>query len=298
MAEALRAAEIDEAIGPHDFDQSRYRNLDDLADRLSSAHWHVNDLPWNELPPLPLPDVVDARRRRSFIEFGKRAIHVQLAAEHVAVTASHALLQHAEASGLHPSVKRGLAAVMNDEASHVQVMIELQARADRAYPDVTVERTESPLFAAFVDAIPRLHPAVVSIFMGAYEAMIAIRAYAEEAAYRHPSILGRMAGLAAHDDALHAKVLRLVSHVLIDEVRKDVADPALYAATMQSMIIEPLGDFWPLLIEHEKFLLHGDDRFRAECDRRVAADAAIVKRFLTLLGLNPPELRENPAARD
>ena len=290
MREVIRADEIDAAIGPRDFGDARYQNLDHLADRLAAAHWHVNDLPWSELPPLPLPDVVDSRRRRPFVEFGKRAIEVQLAAEHVAVSASHHLLQHAERRGLHASVRRALAAVLNDEASHVAVMLELQTRADRAYPDVMIEPKVSPLFGPFVDAIPRLHPAVVSIFMGAYEAMIAIRSYAEEASYRHPSILGRMATFAAHDDALHAKVLRLVSHVLLDEVRETSADAASCAAALGRHVIEPLAEFWPLLVDHERFLLHRDDRFRAECERRVAADAAIVRRFLMLLGLPAPEL--------
>jgi hypothetical protein len=298
MREALRPDEIDAAIGPHDFGESRYQNLDHLADRLAAGHWHVNDLPWNELPPLPIPDVVDARRRRTFVDFGKHAIEVQLAAEHVAVTAAHHLLRYAERSAMHPSVRRALGAVLNDEASHVAVMLELQVRADRAYPDVTIEPTSSPLFGAFVDAIPGLHPAVVSIFMGAYEAMIAIRAYAEEASYRHPSILGRMASFAAHDDALHAKVLRLVSHVILDDVRQASPDAASYAKTVLTSVIEPLGEFWPLLVEHERFLLHHDVRFRAELDRRVAADAAIVRRFLTLLGLTAPELGETPSTPD
>src|SRR5689334_3817373 len=139
MREALRPAEIDAAIGPRDFDDARYQNLDHLADRLASGHWHVNDLPWNELPPLPIPDVVDARRRRTFVEFGKRAIEVQLAAEHVAVSASHHLLCFAERHRMHSSVRRALGAVMNDEASHVAVMLELQSRTDRAYPDVTIQ---------------------------------------------------------------------------------------------------------------------------------------------------------------
>jgi len=295
MREALRVDEIDAAIGPRDFAESRYQNLDDLADRLAAGHWHVNDLPWNELPPLPIPDVVDARRRRTFVEFGKHAIDVQLAAEHVAVTAAHHLLIFAERHRMHTSVRRALGAVLNDESSHVAVMLELQSRADRAYPDVTIDAPPSPLFGAFVDAIPALHPAVVSIFMGAYEAMIAIRAYAEEASYRHPSILGRMAGYAAHDDALHAKVLRLVSHVILDGVRGSSPDAASYSATVRRDVVEPLGTFWPLLVEHERFLLHHDVRFQAELDRRVAADAAIVRRFFTLLGLSAPDLTETPS---
>jgi hypothetical protein len=250
------------------------------------------------LPPLPIPAAVDRRRRRFFVEFGKRAIDVQLAAEHVAVIASHHLLLYADGRAMHPAVRRALAAVCNDEASHVAVMVELQVRADAAYPDVPSQPRASPLFGAFIDAIPKLHPAVVSIFMGAYEAMIAIRAYTEEASYRYPSILGRIASRAAHDDALHAKVMRLVSHVLLDELRAEATE----SNAIQRHVVEPLRVFWPLLIDHERFLLRDERRSQAEWQRRVVADAAILGRILTVVGItefeqNSVELLKTATAR-
>jgi hypothetical protein len=273
----------------------RLERLDRLADRLTARHWHVSDLPWETLPVLPVPPDADARARRAFVEFGKRAIDVQLAAEHVAVAASHRLLQHCEVGAVPGAVTRALAAVMNDEASHVAVMLELRSRAASAYPDVAVDVEPSPLFAAFVDAMPALHPSAIAIAMGAYEAMIAIRSYAEEAAYRYPSVLGHMADRAAHDDALHAKVLRIVSHVLLDELRATADSAEQFAVQTRRLVIDPLLTFWPRLAEHERFLLQGDPRFQAALDRRLAADAALIRRLFAALGLSAPELEGVPA---
>ena len=282
----------------HEPAELRYQRLNQLADRVAARHWHVSDLPWNDLPALPVPPDVDPRRRRAFVEFGKRAIDVQLAAEHVAVSAAHHLLNHAARGGMHPAVTRALAAVLNDEASHVVVMLELRTRAARDYPDVSADTESSPLFAAFLAAIPRLHPSVIAIAMGVYEAMIAIRSYTEEAAYRHPSILGRMADLAAHDDTLHARILGLVGHVLVDELRAASPDAAGRELAVREHVIDPLFSLWPLLVDHERFLLPKDDRFRARLDRRLAADAVIVRRLLASFGVKAPELQGTAAVRD
>lgn len=268
-----------------------------LADRMIAGHWHVQDLPWDTLPPLPVPADADPRRRRAIIEFGKRAIHVQLAAEHVAVAAAHRLLRHADRAELHPAARRALAALLNDEASHVGVMLELAVRADRAYPDVFVAPMTHPLFDTFVAELPRLHPALVAIAMGCYESMIAIRSYSEEASYRHPSILGRMAERAALDDANHARVLRLVAHILLDDLRHALPDDAARSRAIREHVVDPLQAFWPLVCEHERSLMRDDDRFQTALEQRVAADERVVRRLLMSLGIGAPDLRESPAAR-
>jgi hypothetical protein len=297
MRAALRAAEIEAATELRDFAEARFQNLHALADRIAARHWHVNDLPWADLPPLPIPREADTRRTRAVVAFGKRAIQAQLAAEHVAVSAAHRLLCHAETAGLHPSVGRALAALLNDEASHVAVMLELSVRADAAFPDVVVQPIASPLFDTFVTSLPHLHPAPIAIAMGLYEAAVAIRSYTAEAAYRHPSILGRIAELAAQDDALHARVLRLVSHVLVDELRQAEVDDAARLAAIRTRVVEPLIQLWPLLCDHERLLLGDDQRYAAELRRRLAIDAVIMRRLLTSLGIDAPDLRGTSVTR-
>jgi hypothetical protein len=275
----------------------RAETLGALADRMAAAHWHVRDLPWDSLPPLPVPPDADARRRRAIIEFGKRAIHVQLAAEHVAVAAAHRLLQHAAAAKLPPAARRALAALLNDEASHVSVMEELAVRADREYPDVCVAPGPYPLFEMFLGGLPQMHPALIAIAMGGYESMVAIRSYFEEASYRHPSILGRMAELAAKDDTNHARVLRLISHILLDELRRSLPDEAACSTAIQKHVLDPLRRIWPLVCEHERALLPDGGRFVATLEKRLEADGLFLRRLLISLGIGAPDLREMTAAR-
>src|SRR4051794_12871431 len=113
----------DEAIatvlGAAALGSDRHRSLERLATSTVQGHWHVNSLAWDELPLFPLPDNVRGRRLRAFVELGKRAIQSQLAAEEAAVTIARYLLLRAEADGMHRSVRRALAAVLNDEASHL-----------------------------------------------------------------------------------------------------------------------------------------------------------------------------------
>src|ERR1043166_680436 len=212
--------QITQVIGERDLSLERLRNLDLLAGKVSESHWHVEDLPWDEVPVFPLPDNA-GRRIKAFVEFGKRAIKVQLAAEHVAVTAARHVLLCAEAEGMPLCVRRATAAVLNDEASHVLVMTELDVRAEEQFPEFPIPHDESPLLRTFREDIPNLHPIMVAGFLGAYEAMIALRGYAEQASYPRPSILGAVAGHAAADDARHAKVMRLVAHEWLDRFRKD-----------------------------------------------------------------------------
>src|SRR5881396_2368509 len=105
--------QISEVLGTIALDTDRHRNLNHLANATEDGHWHVKDLPWSELPLFPLPEKVKGRRLKSFVEFGKRAIRAQLAAEHVAVTAARHLLLRAEQEGMHMSVRRAIAAVLN-----------------------------------------------------------------------------------------------------------------------------------------------------------------------------------------
>src|SRR5689334_17186072 len=118
----------DEAIaavlGAAALGNDRHRNLERLATAIAEAHWHLSGLPWEELPLFPLPVNAKAKRLKAFVEFGKRAIRTQLAAEDVAVAVARHLLVRAEDERMHLSVRRALAAVVNDEASHLLVMTE------------------------------------------------------------------------------------------------------------------------------------------------------------------------------
>ena len=79
------------------------------------------------MPLFPFPEKLSGSRRKSFVEFGKHAVKVQLAAEHVATTAARWLLLQAEKANFDYSVRRAVAAVLNDESSHVAVMTEMDA---------------------------------------------------------------------------------------------------------------------------------------------------------------------------
>jgi hypothetical protein len=279
---------ISGVLGAQTLGNDRQRNLDRLANSTEDAHWHLNTLQWNDLSLFPLPENVKGRRLKSFVEFGKRAIRAQLAAEHVAVTAARHLLLRAEEEGFNMSVRRALAAVLNDEASHVLVMTEMDARAERQYPEFPLAAAKSPLLPVFREAIPSLQPALVSAFMGAYEAMIAIRGYAEQASYSRPSILGQMAGHAAEDDGRHAKVMRLAAHEWLGHLRAELASNRA-EASVRGLILDPIRKFWSLLMEHEFWLLQYDPRKRDTFERRAREDAALGNRLLSLLEFSEEE---------
>ena len=281
---------ISEVLGSSELGTARHNNLSHLADSTLAGHWHVNTLPWDTVPLFPFPKKLTGSRRKSFVEFGKHAVKVQLAAEHVATAAARALLVQAEKENLDYSVRRAVAAVLNDEASHVAVMTEMDARAEAQYPDVPLDFSPSPLFAPFIDAIPTLHPGLVALFMGAYEAMIAIRGYAEQASYGRPSILGQMAGHAAEDDGRHAKVMRLTAHEWLDRFRAGAAKGSARFEQTRQVILAPIRHFWQLLLQHEDYLLHYDPRSRDEWYKRAQGDLAIVERILHLLEFSPEEL--------
>ncbi|MCL4396401.1 MAG: hypothetical protein M1482_16635 [Chloroflexi bacterium] len=283
--------QISNVLGTVELGTERHQNLTRLAASTLAGHWHVNDLPWDTMPLLPIPEKLSDRRLKSFVEFGKHAIKVQLAAEHVATTAARALLLQAEKENLDYSVRRAIAAVLNDESSHVAVMTEMDARAEMQYREFPLDFSPSPLFTPFMDAIPTLHPGLTAAFMGAYEAMIAIRGYAEQASYGRPSILGEMAGRAAEDDGRHAKVMRLAAHEWLDRYRALYPDAAERESQIRQAIVDPSGHFWQLLLQHEFYLLHFDPRNHAEWLKRSMGDLALAERILQLLGLTPEELQ-------
>ncbi len=282
---------IVETIGATELGDARHYHLDRLADAILEHHWHVRDLAWSSLPLLPIPDSAHGKRHRSFVEFGKRATLVQLAAERVAVSAASTLLVHAQERALHSAVQRAIAAVLNDEASHAAVMTELAVRIDAAYPDVDVSgEPASPLFAAFLAELPHLQPSLIAMFMGCYEAMVAIRSYNEEAAYDRPSILSEIAERAGRDDGRHAKVMRLVAQELLDPFRARHAGSDAAGDEVRSAILDPIRRFWPLLIRHEWLLIRGDPRLVREFARRTREDAELGSRFFGAAGLTSEEL--------
>ena len=265
----------------------RHRSLDRLATSTVQGHWHVSSLAWDELPLFPMPDNVRGKRMRAFVELGKRAIKSQLAAEEVAVTISRYLLLRAEADEMHTSLRRALAAVLNDEASHLLVMTEMDARAEAQFPEFPFHAAKSPLLSFGMETVTGMHPGLAAMFMGTYEAMIAIRSYAEQASYGRPSILGQMAGHAAEDDGRHAKVMRLVSHEWLDALRGQ-NDGAGAEERMREAIVEPIRRIWPMVMRHEHWLLN--DAGGAGTLIRIAnEDASLANHLAALLGLTADE---------
>ncbi|HXM17977.1 MAG TPA: hypothetical protein VN934_04120 [Candidatus Tumulicola sp.] len=280
-----------ETIGAHELGAARTFHLDRLADAIFEHHWHLSDLSWSSLPLLPIPQRAKGRRLQAFVEFGKRAIRVQLAGERVAVAAANILLAFAQASGLAGAAQRAIAGVLNDEASHTAVMTELAARADSEYANVDISAPgESPLFSAFLAEMPELHPALVAMFMGAYEAMVAIRSYNEEAGYEMPSVLGEIAERMGKDDGRHAKVMRLVAQELVELFRAQGALSSANGESVRHALLDPTRRFWPLLIQHEWLLIHDDPRLAREFQRRADEDAVVGRRFFSACGLQPEEL--------
>lgn len=245
----LTNEQISDVLGTIELGAARHENLTRLAASTLAGHWHVNDLPWDSMALLPIPENLNNRRLKVFVEFGKHAIKVQLA-----------------------------------------VMTEMDARAEMQYPEFPLDFKPSPLFAPFMDATPTLYPGLTATFMGAYEAMIAIRGYAEQASYGRRSILGEMAGRAAEDDGRHAKVMRLAGHEWLERFRARFANAEERAAQIRKAILDPIRHFWQLLLEHEYYLLHYDPRSRDEWLKRVQGDLALAERILQLTGLTSEEL--------
>jgi hypothetical protein len=236
----------------------------------------------------PIPDNARGRRLRPFVEFGKRAIKSQLAAEQVAVTVSRYLLLRAQADCMHRSLWRALAAVLNDETSHLLVMIEMDARAEAQFPEFPFDESKSPLFSFSMETVPTIHPGAAALFMGTYEAMIGIRSYTEQVSYGRPSILGQMAGHAAEDDGRHAKVMRLVSHEWVDGLRAQ-NDGVGADERIREQIVEPTRRVWSIAMRHENWLLNGVGG--ADTLIRIAyEDASLANHMCSLVGLTADEV--------
>jgi hypothetical protein len=128
------------------------------------------------------------------------------------------------------------------------------------------------------------------MFMGAYEAMVAIRSYNEEAGYEMPSVLGEIAERMGKDDGRHAKVMRLVAQELLELFRAQGAPASVNGESARRALLDPTRRFWPLLIQHEWLLIHDDPRLAREFQRRADEDAVVGRRFFSACGLQPEEL--------
>jgi len=280
-----QAPTISEIFGP-----ARHANPSDvanhLADLMLARHWHVDQLSWQTLPPLPIPP--DGKAQRKLVRFYKSVVAVQTRAEEIAVSIARRLLVYANEARLDGSFRRALAALLNDEASHVATMVMLEKLTDVTYPDIAPRPGESPLFKALMPAIESLEPAVLAIFMGSYEASVAIRSYAEQQTYRQASILSEMGAHAAEDDGRHAKTLRLVAHEFLQIFRSRYGDDDRgRSPEWRGKILEPFRRFWSLMPAHEFYLSGNDRRQLQHVHKSVAHDVAIMTQILNFLGVSP-----------
>src|ERR1017187_2842468 len=179
-----QAPSISEIFGPADWQSDLARTADHLADQMQMHHWHVDQMPWDRLPLFPIES--SARTSPKLIRFYKSAAAVATRAEEIAVSIARRLLVYADQEKLPIAFRRAIAAVLNDEASHVATMIRLEQLADAAYPGVAARPDDSPLFEALMPAIETLEPAVLATFMASYEASVAIRSYQEQQTYGIP----------------------------------------------------------------------------------------------------------------
>ena len=85
-----------------------------------------------------------------------------LAAEQVAVTISRYRCCARKPTACTAPVWRALAAVLNDEASHLLVMIEMDARAEAQFPEFPFHETKSPLLSFGMDTVTSMHPGLAA----------------------------------------------------------------------------------------------------------------------------------------
>jgi len=278
-----QAPTISDIFGPEISIERLRETADHLADQMLTHHWHVDRMPWATLPLFPIDPDVDPQRARKLIKFYKAVVTVQTRAEEIAVSIARRLLVAAEQAKLDIEFRRAIAAIMNDEASHVATMIKLEAAAERAFPDIPTRVGESPLFSALMPAIEALEPAVVATFMASYEASVAIRSYAEEQTYKFESILGAMAPRAAEDDGRHAKTLRIVARVFLDRFRSEHGDDQTSSAWHEK-ILDPFKTFWKLMPAHEYYLAGNDQRQLKNVRKQLDHDVLIMRGILNYLG--------------
>jgi hypothetical protein len=281
-------ASISEILGTEGARADTRETAVHLADQMLTHHWHVDRLPWTDVPLFPIrADVGEARARR-LAQFYKSVVAVQTRAEEIAVSIARRLLVYADEEKLHVSYRRALAALLNDEASHVATMVKLEALADEAYPDIQPRSDESPLFSTLMPEIETLHPAALAIFMGVYETSVAIRSYAEEQTYKVASVLGSMAPRAAEDDGRHAKTLRIVAQEFLRIFRaRHGDDEGGTSASWRMQILDPLSRYWMLLAKHEYYLSGSDPRQLPNVRKALAYDLGIMKRILDFLDISP-----------
>lgn len=283
----MQAPSISEIFGP-DVDGRSLRDVaSSLADQMLKNHWHVDRMPWNEAPLFPIQPDVSRERSRRLEQFYKSVVAVQTRAEEIAVSIARRLLIYADTEKLDISFRRAIAALMNDEASHVATMLKLEALAEDTYPDIKARHEESPLFSELMPSIESLHPAVLAIFMASYEASVAIRSYAEEQTYKVASVLGAMAPRAAEDDGRHAKTLRIVAYEFLRVFRSRYGDDDHGRSPVwREQILEPFTKFWTLMPAHEFYLSGNDRRQLRNVRKAVAHDVAIMKRIVEFLGFS------------
>lgn len=280
------APSIADIFGP-DVTLGRLRETaDHLADQMLAHHWHVDRMPWATVPLFPIDPAIDPQRSRKLVKFYKAVVAVQTRAEEIAVSIARRLLVAAEQAKLDIEFRRAIAAIMNDEASHVATMIKLEAAAEAAFPDIPSREAESPLFSALMPAIETLEPAVVATFMASYEASVAIRSYAEEQTYKFDSILGAMAPRAAEDDGRHAKTLRIVARVFLDRFRAKHGNEQTSQAWREELL-DPFKLFWELMPAHEFYLAGNDPRQIKNVRKQIDHDVLIMGKILNYLGFTP-----------
>jgi hypothetical protein len=286
------APSISDVFGPDLSHEKLRETAGHLADQMLTHHWHVDRIPWGLLPPFPIDPAIEERRAGKLVRFYKAVVAVQTRAEEVAVSIARRLLVAAEEAKLDLEFRRAIAAIVNDEASHVATMLKLEALAAQTYPEIHPKLGESPLFSALMPVIETLEPAVIATFMAAYEASVAIRSYAEEQTYKIPSILGAMAPRAAEDDGRHAKTLRILARVFLDRFRAEYGkDDQASSPAWRTKILEPFARFWSLMPAHEYFLAGNDSRQLRNVRKQIAHDILIMRGILTYLNFSP-EARE------
>ena len=280
------APTLSEIFGPAAWSNGSRDVANHLADQMLANHWHVDDLPWGRLAPLPIPD--DMRDPRKLIRFYKSVVAVQTRAEEIAVSIARRLLVYANAEKLDVSFRRAIAALLNDEASHVATMVKLETLCNTVYPDIPPRQDESPLFDELMPAIESLEPAVLAVFMASYEASVAIRSYAEEQTYKVPSILALMGKHAAEDDGRHAKTLRIVAHEFLHIFRSRYGDDELGTSSVwREKILDPFRRHWSMMADHEYYLAGSDPRQLRHVRELVDHDVDIMTRILNFLGVSP-----------
>jgi hypothetical protein len=282
----LEAPSVSEIFGPAVWHRDARDVANSLADQMLANHWHVDDLPWDSVPPLPIP--AGGGSTHKLVRFYKSVVAVQTRAEEIAVSIARRLLLHANAEKLDVSFRRALAAMLNDEASHVATMIKLETYADAAYPGVEPRPGESRAFTTLMPAIETLEPAVSAVLMGAYEAAVAIRSYAEEQTYKLPSILAMMGRRAAEDDGRHAKTLRIIANEFLRIFRSRYGDDDHGASpAWRARILEPFRTHWTPMADHEYLLAGSDRRQLSHVYKVVVHDVEIMTRILNFLCVSP-----------